>query len=257
MPKHVRPEHEGPTIEYPDAKGLTRPQELPRPQLIILGVFVLAAIIIGCILLYNTLDKLYFSANRTKATVEEVISSDIDPMVPYLPISVTQTDEGIRAWMQESGFTTYEMNTDSAGNIIGFDVLKLPKNVTLLEAQLAYTQGLSSIGADEAARLLHGSWRLAIERNGPVSMTLRYADFTSGSIDAAIQAAIASQIPPEAAMGESGVDSMGNTFQAGTLENNIDGITYQWQVSAIALSEVYKVPGLPDNAVYVGIRISQ
>ena len=37
---------------------------------------------------------------------------------------------------------------------------------------------------------------------------------------------------------------------------DVDGSTYTWRVSAIALSEVYDISGLPDSAVYVGIRLT-
>ena len=53
---------------------------------------------------------------------------------------------------------------------------------------------------------------------------------------------------------ESGVDDAGNTFQTGTID--VDGTTYAWRVSAIALSSVYDITGLPDTAVYVGVRMT-
>ena len=42
--------------------------------------------------------------------------------------------------------------------------------------------------------------------------------------------------------------------RSGTVEAN--GGAYNWRVSAIALSEVYDIAGLPDTAIYVGIRMT-
>lgn len=87
-------------------------------------------------------------------------------------------------------------------------------------------------------------------------MNVRYADFSSGDVNAAVQAAVAAEGFDPATVPEDGqgVDEVGNTFMTGTVD--VDGSTYTWRVSAIALSEVYDISGLPDTAVYVGIRLT-
>ena len=47
---------------------------------------------------------------------------------------------------------------------------------------------------------------------------------------------------------------MGNTFKQGTVEAN--ETTYTWRVSAIPLSDMYDISGLPETATYVGGRLS-
>ena len=49
---------------------------------------------------------------------------------------------------------------------------------------------------------------------------------------------------------ETAVDEAGNTFRTGSID--VNGTTYSWRVSAIALSEVYSISGLPESATYVG-----
>jgi len=51
-----------------------------------------------------------------------------------------------------------------------------------------------------------------------------------------------------------GVDEVGNTFKQGTVD--VDGTAYTWKVSALPLSEMYDISGLPETAVYVGVRLS-
>lgn len=36
----------------------------------------------------------------------------------------------------------------------------------------------------------------------------------------------------------------------------VGGITYAWKISALPLNEVYSVNGLPEDAIYVGIRFT-
>ncbi len=49
-------------------------------------------------------------------------------------------------------------------------------------------------------------------------MRVKYADFSSGSVEAAVQTAIASEGFDPATVGEMAVDESGNTFQEGTVD---------------------------------------
>ena len=123
------------------------------------------------------------------------------------------------------------------------------------EAGVMYASGVSSLSATDASRLLKGSWTLTVNRTGTTDMRLKFADFSSGSVDAAIQSAIKAGGLTEAAVIDAGTDDAGNTYQSGTIDAN--GTTYKWRVSAIPLSSVYKINGLPDTAIYVGIRMTK
>lgn len=256
MAKHASKPENTQTVIYPDGSSLTRPFSFPKSRYIMLGLFVVLASGIGVYMLINMFDKVIFSAERQQATVKEIVSTQVDMGLPSLPVTLGQTNEQIQAWMDSEGFVTVDMTSLSSGGSASFDVTKLPQGVELLDAQLAYAQGLGSASADSLARLLHGSWRLTIDRNEPLSISLKYADFNSGTIDQAIRNAIAAEGLGGSELGESGVDEAGNTFQAGVFTNPETGTQYNWQISACLLSDVYSVDGLPSDAVYVGIRMT-
>ena len=101
--------------------------------------------------------------------------------------------------------------------------------------------------------LLNGSWTLTVDRSDTLTMAVKYADFSSSTLEAAIQAAVAAE-GFQAASASTDTDEVGNTFQTGTVD--IDNVTYTWRVSAAPLSDKYDIKGLPSTAAYVGIRLT-
>ena len=61
------------------------------------------------------------------------------------------------------------------------------------ETAAALWTGVGSLNAAEAVHLLNGSWLLAIDRSDGVNLNVRFADFTSGSAEAALAAAVTAQ----------------------------------------------------------------
>ena len=141
------------------------------------------------------------------------------------------------------------MGTNPEG---GFEVIKLPADLTVEEAGLMYMTGIDKLSAADAVRLLKGAWTLDVSRKAGESIRLRYADFDSGTIEKAVQGAMQAEGLESAEITDNGVDDSGNTFQAGTVAT--DSGTYNWRVSAIELSEMYDISGLPNTAFFVGIR---
>ena len=76
----------------------------------------------------------------------------------------------------------------------------------------------------------------------------------NGTVDAAVQSALATEGLTDSTIEDSGEDTAGNTYVMGTITG--DAGTYSWRVSALPLSKIYSVNGLPENAVYVGIRMT-
>ena len=58
-------------VRYLDGSSLTRPLEAPRPQMLAMAAFVLAAAVIGGVFLFNVIDNVTHSAERARATVEQ------------------------------------------------------------------------------------------------------------------------------------------------------------------------------------------
>lgn len=242
------------TVRYLDGSALSRPLDLPRKQWLIAAVFLVAAIGIGGYFGFQIIDEVVNAPARAAASVEENLNRDVALDLPSLPELIAYDDEDIRATFDEAGYTVYDKTDEEiAAAGVGFDLIKLPSDVTLEEAGLLYLQGISNVSAADAAKVLNGSWEMAVDRASGTDFRLKYADFASGTVDAAIQNAIIAEGLGDSAFGDSGVDGSGNTFQAGTIV--LGDTTYNWQVSACPLSGVYDNDGLPDSAVYVGVRL--
>lgn len=242
-------EGEGP-VRYLDASSLLRPSALSRKQLALVAALVAAAAVIGGTFLFNVIDSVVRAPEREEAAIQENLTRDVALDLPQLTAYASSSDADILQSFADAGFATYEISADENG----FDVLKLPTDVSVEQAGLMYVQGISNLSATDASLLLNGSWRMTVDRTSGTDMRVRYADFTSGSVDAAVAAAIEAEGLGGSTMGESGTDDSGNTFQAGNVE--VGGETYSWRVSAIALSSVYDISGLPEAAIYVGVRLT-
>ncbi|BAK44458.1 hypothetical protein [Eggerthella sp. YY7918] len=241
------------SVRYLDGSSLLRPLSMPRPQLLIAGAFVVAAAIIGALLLHNVLDTIYGSAARAQASMEENLAREVSYDLPLLSSLIQLDDAGIKQAFTDAGYTTYETSNPEELPNGGFTLIKLPSDVSVEEAGVLYLKGMSKLSAAEAARLLNGSWTITVDRDQALDMSVKYADFSSGSLEAAIDAAIATEGFDPATATEVTQDEVGNTFRSGTID--VNGASYAWRVSAIALSEMYDISGLPEDAVYVGIRM--
>ena len=229
-------------VRYLDDSGLRRPLDMPRPQIAIMFAFVLVAALIGGYLLFNVLDAVRGGTARAQASVEENLSREVSYDLPALTSYITLNDDEIKQAVADAGLTVIDKGGISDDPEAALELIKLPSDVSELDAGLMYNKGVSKLSASEAALLLNGSWTLDADRSDGTSMRLRYADFSSGSLDAAI------------AEDGMGVDEVGNTFKQGTVD--VDGTAYTWKVSALPLSEMYDISGLPETAVYVGVRLS-
>lgn len=244
-------------IRYLNGQGLSKPLTMERPQIIMLGIFVVLALAIGFSIIMNLVEGIHSSASSKHTSVEENLSKNIDYDFPSLPALAPLDDDGIRRAFKNQGLTTYEKPSDKNSKTEPLQIIKLPPGVSVSDAALMYAGGINKLDAAKAALLLNGSWTLTADNGTTRSLHLRYADFKSGSVGAAIEAAIKSEgFDPSTtpAEGGSGIDAAGNTFQTGTI--SIDGTDQTWRVSAIGLSSAFDIKGLPDSAVYVGIRLS-
>ena len=239
-------------IRYMDTSSLSRPLDMPPPQKKLMRVFIVIAVIIGMIMLFSILDTLYNAPTRNAASVENNINRNVSYKVPVLTTLTGQSGDVILNTFSVAGYSILQIpnTTQSATNI---DIFKLPSDVSLVDAAADYSVGINNLSAAEAARLLTGSWRMTLDNSVGNHLRVRYADFASTSLDAAIQTARTEQGLAGSTVTDSGIDSAGNTFQSGYID--VGGLSYSWQVSACLLSEVYPVSGLPTTALYVGVRL--
>lgn len=246
---------DGGPVRFIDGSALDRPLKVPWTFRIIMAVIVAVAAIGGGIFFFNVSDEINNAPLREAEATEAALNREVALNLPVLPSLVQLDDPSILALFTEAGYTIYDLNSANQAEGTGFDVIKLPEGVDLIDAGVLYSKGITNLSSSEAARLLNGSWRMTVSRSGYVSMSVKYADFTSGGVDAAVQNAIISQGLAESVPTDSGVDSAGNTFQSGQID--INGTIYQWRVSACPLLDFYSIDGLPDTGAYVGIRLYQ
>lgn len=240
-------------IRYMDGSRLSRPITMPRGQQIVAAVFVVIAVFIGFRLASDAIGAVSASNEQNQASVEENLSRAVTYDLPVLTQLVDLDDQTILDTFTNAGYTIYNQTTEGTG---GLDLVKLPADVTVADAAAMYAKGVSSLSASNAALLLNGCWSLSIDRNDGLNFSVKYADFSASTLEAAIESAIVSEGFDQTNLSSNGVDTdeVGNKFQSGTVD--IDGTTYTWRVSATALSDKYDIKGLPDTAAYVGIRLT-
>ena len=237
-------------IRYMDGSSLLRPMDMPRSQQIVMAVFVVIAVIIGVRLAAGAITAVSDSNTQNKASVEENLSRTVSYNLPVLTQMADMDDQAILDSLSAAGYTVYNRTAEGTA---GHDLVKLPEDVTVADAAAMYAKGVGGLSASQAALLLNGSWTLTVDRSDTLTMAVKYADFSSSTLEAAIQAAVAAE-GFQAASTSTDTDEVGNTFQTGTVD--IDDVTYTWRVSAAPLSDKYDIKGLPSNAAYVGIRLT-
>ena len=213
----------------------------------------MVAIVVGAWGGYTLYDNIANKEARTEASVEQVVNRGVTLNVPALTTYAAMDDATILSTITAAGFTYADMNTINNSSEANIDIMKLPSDVTLTDAMVAYAKGITSLDGKEAAKYLSGSWRLIVSRSEYFDMRVKYADFTSGSSDAAVTNAMTTQGFDPSTVTDSGTDTSGNTYKTGTVV--IGAATYAWSISVCPLSYVYSNDGLPATAQYVGVRL--
>lgn len=241
-------------VRYLSQKGLDKQLTMPKIHVYIMLVMVAIAVVVGVWLYTNFFNQVDGAIARTEQATQANLTREVSYDFPLLSHLVVFNDADMQQSFKDSGLTTYALSDE--GDVTGFSIAKLPADVTEVEAAAMYAKGVARLGASDAAKLLRGSWTLTVDHEGGTSLRLRYADFDSGSVDLALDAAIANQgFSLDTVGDDQGVDDAGNTYKAGMVIAE-DGQTYTWRVSVLPLSEIYDISGLPSSAAYVGVRLS-
>ncbi len=239
-------------VVYPDGSALLRPLDPPRSLKAKMLIPVLVAGLVGAGAFASYLNAVIGEPQRQQEALEANITRDVALDLPAIAPLLSQSDQDMLSSLQSSGYTLYEKTPIGSNEKGGFEVIKLPSDVSLEQAGLMYLQGVDNLDPSDAGLLLHGSWSFAVDRSAGTNIRVRYADFNSKSIDSAIQNAKAAEGLADLQAEEAGVDDSGNTYQTGTLALGEETCT--WRVSVCPLSDIYSVSGLPEDAYYVGIR---
>lgn len=243
---------ENPRVIYPNGDSLSRPLSVPDSARIGIFALVIAACAIASLLLYFYFDVTANEPKREQEQLQQQLDKDISLDLPNLLSFVDMSDEEIATTLAESGATLFERKTTDVDG--EYEVVKIPSDMTLVDAGALYAIGINKLTASQAVSLLNGSWDLDVDRKSGLNISLHYADFKSGSVDAAIMNAVSAEDLERGGISDSGEDDgFGNAYSTGSIM--ISGETYTWTVSALPLKQVYSLSGMPEDAVYVGIRI--
>lgn len=245
------------SIRYLDSGKIHRSITMPMPARFVLLAFFLVALAIGGYIVAKTYDTIYGSQERAKAEISQNLSRDVDYQLPKLKKYVGLGDEDIFARYDSKGVNYFISSEENEYPDGGFELVKLPADVDNAEGQELYNKGISSLKATDASLILNGMWTMVLDRSEGFNVSLRYVNFTAKDMDAAINEAMEQQgFSAKSILKEdgSGVDESGNTFKAGTVK--IGGERYRWRVSVIPMEEIYDIKGMPEDAIFVGIRLT-
>lgn len=244
-------------VVYPEASGLKRKQSVHGKTIFVIIIAVVIALIAGCVLIYKAADALYFSVERSEKQTQENLNRNIDYGFPVLVDVYNYSDTELLSYLQDTcGYSLYFYSSEGDYPDGGFDVLKIPSDVTTDEANELLYNGISKLDKVDASKILNGSYRFTVDFSSYTDMRIRYADFASSSISDAIDKAQAAQKlnDENSTVSEDGVDTYGNTYRTGSYTKDSKNI--EWRISAISLSDIYDISGLPEDAVYVSVRIT-
>ena len=235
-------------VAYPNAKKLLRPQSIGGKWLIVAGLIVILAVCSAYFLVY-------FSQVRTSSQVEQNMTREIAYDLPQLKDYIAATDaQDVYNDLSER-YELVQLGIDDVSST-GFDVFKLPEDVNVDEGAAALKNGIGSLDILSASKVLNGGWRITMDLTNYQDLRVRYTDFKSSSIEEAILSAIQSEgfDGEDCEMTKEGVDESGNTFKSGTVQTEDE--TYFWRVSAVKFNDAYSIKGMPETAIYVGIRMT-
>ena len=253
-------------ISYIDGSTLLRPQSLPKKFLIPAALIVMLALVIGGFFGYKTVDEILHGNDKRMAAIEANVQREVSLDLPSVLKVFKTPDSKLYQTFTDQGFVMYDSAvydsslSDSEApqeEPTGVDMIKLPADAELEDAALIYSKGLGGADALTATFYYNGAWRV-ITDNASHSATLKYIDFVSQSPQEVIAAAKVSQgweNGKKFKVSESGVDSVGNTYETGVFKSG--GKKYEWRVSTCLVSEAFDIKDFPENAHYVGIRITQ
>ncbi|NPD32297.1 hypothetical protein HLV35_03320 [Eggerthellaceae bacterium zg-997] len=239
-------------IAYLDGACLRRESRLRGTNLAVAGALVAVAVLAGAyVMKVVALDPVAQAEKAAAATQANMSRTAATETLPALSGLVGLNADQVKAALDDAGLSYIERPVETEGAL---SVYHYPADLDLDLASTLYLKGFSALSPEQATRLMTGAWQLDLSKEGATSLSAHFADFASPDLKTALAAAASAQGLDPASATESGTDDSGNTFLAGTLEQ--DGATYNWRISGIELSSVYRIKGL-DAGLYLGIRITQ
>lgn len=244
--------HREGNVLYLESSPLRRPLSMPRTQRTIALVIVCIAAVIGLVFLNNTV----FTSIRESADAEKAIEANLAreasiDTIPALNQLINLSNDDIRMRIGEAGNVYLDVSDPTAPD--SMTLYKLPADMSLEDGAALYGAGVGNLTAVQATKLFNGSWQLETDHTGTTSMVVRYVDFSTDDPISAIRKAIAKQgFSIDSITSEGVQDDFGNTNTTGTFD--AEGTPCSWKITALPLSDMYSISGMPEGACYVSIR---
>lgn len=240
-------------ITYLDTSPLSRPFNMPLAQRSILIGVLVAAVIIGLVWFNNTALEAIRESNARMESIESNLQRPgALEALPSMTQIASKDANGILSSFQEAGYQIYDATAPNDEGDIA--VYRIPGDMNYDEAAALFAKGIAGLDAADATKLLNGMWYFETD-NANGTKVIRFADFSTADPQVAVRNALSKQEFSQDSISESGVDDSGNTYSMGSFD--ADGGSYTWKVSALPLSDMYSISGLPENACYVGIRVTR
>ena len=235
------------------ARKLYRKQKITGLMILPVALCALVAALIAWGV-YGWADTNILNSNeQATRKVNEQLQTIQEVNLPTPATFINKDDESIAANLEATDTQIYRATSSDAS--VTLVMYRIPSTLNVAVGQTQITQGINSLSPADATRLLNGLWNFEVTRaNGTCAMRFKYADFTSGDVASAVTHAMLMQGLGEDTVTDAGVDDSGNTYKTG--EISINDAQVSWRISAIPLTDMYSVKGLPSNSVFVGIRYS-
>jgi len=203
---------------------------------------------------------IYLSAQKAVQAVEKSrevplcvrdLAVPIDRNLPVLTELYTWDDQDIIDKTVSENENVYVINSTKRG----MEIMRCADTMTVEDMANCYAEGFSNQTLETICVILKNSWWITTNHGSHDNIKLKYSEFTSGSLNAAIEEAMEEQGFKGEGAGVllSGVDNNGNTYKYGTID--YDGETLYWRVAACPVKDVYGFDSLPDEGCYVGITL--
>lgn len=214
---------------------------------------VAALVVAGGVAAYFGLSAAQKAQGNSPEAVASATSNQVDYHLPSINELKNASSSSLKAFADEQAGSTIDRTSEAASASGGVELIHLAEGVDLATAAGWYAQGVDSLSAADAARLLNGTWQANLSSSRSYDCRLRFALFDTPDQQSAVSTALEAIGLSGAKQTDQGTDSYGNTYVEGTVK--ADKKTRIWRVAACPLSSVYSNSGLPANASYVVVSV--
>ncbi|WP_350454512.1 hypothetical protein [Slackia heliotrinireducens] len=258
MPNHTQfhtlaPAEEGQTVRYMDGSALLKDFKIPIYVKIFALIVAVVALFMGGKVFLQASDYILHHSEHVAEEIQGNLTREVSLELPDVAAFTAMDDETFKASLDEAGIPYIDYSTEQEG----LKIVKLPSDADAAEAKEIMDSGINTMDAVTASFYLPGYYQLTRSVTEGTDIRLRFVDLNSQDQESAVGStkdALGWTDNENVTVDEEGVDSVGNNYQTGTLYT--DAGTFTWTISSCPMSSIYDISGMPENASYVGLHIT-